>query len=164
MENILTGFKRYFMGRLRSLNGEPSSIAAGVAWGVAVTFTPFVGLHALMAMSIAWISGASVLAAAVGTVVGNPWTFPFIWLAVYYTGRWLMEGRTDVLPAIDFEHVFSQAGRALMNFNFDNFATDVWPVVKVMMVGCIPFCIAAWIISYYIILKMLAKFSPDEKE
>lgn len=160
-------FKRLyvnFMQRLQNLQGSRKSIAAGVAWGVAVTFTPFVGLHALLAMFIAWLSGVSVLAAAIGTVVGNPWTFPFIWIAVYYTGRWFLEGRTDILPAVDFEHIFSQAGRALMSFNFESFGTDIWPVVKIMMVGCLPFCIAVWIISYYIILNTLSKLSADKKD
>lgn len=31
MENILTGFKRHFIERLRSLSGTPSSIAGGAA-------------------------------------------------------------------------------------------------------------------------------------
>lgn len=53
MENILTGFKRHFIERLRSLSGTPSSIAGGAAVGVMVSFTPFVGLHTLLAVVLA---------------------------------------------------------------------------------------------------------------
>lgn len=63
MENILTGFKRHFIERLRSLSGTPSSIAGGAAVGVMVSFTPFVGLHTLLAVVLAWALRFNVLAA-----------------------------------------------------------------------------------------------------
>ena len=145
MENILTGFKRHFIERLRSLSGTPSSIAGGAAVGVMVSFTPFVGLHTLLAVVLAWALRFNVLAAAIGTIAGNPWTFPFIWAAVYYTGRIMLEGSSVMLPHVKFD--------------FSRFFSDIWPVLKPMIVGCVPFCIAAWIISYYIVKNTLDKLT-----
>lgn len=159
MENILTGFKRHFIERLRSLSGTQSSIAGGAAVGVMVSFTPFVGLHTLLAVVLAWALRFNVLAAAIGTIAGNPWTFPFIWAAVYYTGRIMLEGSSVMLPHVNFEHIFQQSAHALMTFDFSRFFSDIWPVLKPMIVGCVPFCIAAWIISYYIVKNTLDKLT-----
>ena len=71
MENILTGFKRHFIERLRSLSGTPSSIAGGAAVGVMVSFTPFVGLHTLLAVVLAWALRFNVLAADVSVYLGR---------------------------------------------------------------------------------------------
>ena len=64
MENILTGFKRHFIERLRSLSGTPSSIAGGAAVGVIVSFTPFVGFHMILAAATAFAGGGFGLGAA----------------------------------------------------------------------------------------------------
>lgn len=164
MENILVNFKQHFMERLRSLRGTPSSIAAGTAMGVMVSFTPFVGLHTLLAIVLAWLFRVNVLAAAIGTIVGNPWTFPFIWAAVYYTGRVMLEGSSVVVMHINFDKIFQQSAHALMSFDFSGFFSDIWPVLKPMIIGCVPFCIAAWIISYYIVENTLNKLTRSKED
>lgn len=161
MENVWYDFKHGFMERLRSLKGSPGSIAAGAATGVMVSFTPFIGLHTLLAIVFAWLIRANVLAAALGTVVGNPWTFPFIWASVYYTGRVLLEGTAAAVMPVNFENIFHAASHALMTFDFSDFLSDVWPVLKPMIIGCVPFCIAAWIISYYIVKNTLDKLTAN---
>ncbi len=41
--------------------GSPYSIAVGVACGVAVSFTPLIGLHFLIAVILAWLLGGTVV-------------------------------------------------------------------------------------------------------
>ncbi len=159
MENI----RKKFVARLKSLKGTPTSIASGVAIGVMVSFTPFIGMHTLLAMVLAWLFRANIVAAALGTIVGNPWTFPFIWTAVYYTGRLILAGEASGAAHIGFEKVFQQSSHALMSFDFSDFFQDVWPVLKPMIVGCVPFCVAAWIISYYIVKRMLEKINNRKR-
>ena len=36
---------------------------------------------------------------AIGTAVGNPWTFPFIWAAIYRTGAFIL-GDVDSAQAL----------------------------------------------------------------
>ncbi len=159
-----SGWRRYakrILLRLSQLGGTPYSIAAGVACGVAVSFTPFVGFHFVLAAATAWLVRGNVLAGALGTAAGNPWTFPFIWVSVLYTGRFLLGeyGRSQ----IEFTKVFEKAMHALITFDFSSFGRDVWPVVWPMMVGCVPFYIAAWAITYYVVKKSLEKIGRFRK-
>lgn len=80
----------YFKHRVGRLPGTPYSIAAGFAFGAAVSFTPFMGLHIAVGAGLAYLFRASMLAAVVGTVVGNPWTFPFIWVGIFKLGNLLL--------------------------------------------------------------------------
>ena len=69
---------KYIRARLQRLPGSPHSIALGFACGVLMSFTPFFGFHILLAMLLAWMMRVSLVASALGTVVGNPLTFPVI--------------------------------------------------------------------------------------
>lgn len=153
------GWKRYgqyILLRLKRLKGTPKEIAAGVACGVAISFTPFVGFHFMLAAITAWFVNGNILASAIGTAAGNPWTFPFIWMAVLYTGRSLLGmGSAAADNHIQFIAVFEKAARALMTFDFRLFISDVWPILWPMIVGCVPFYIVAWFGSYYLVKKAL---------
>lgn len=146
-------YGQYIVAKLSRLGGTPRSIAAGVACGVAISFTPFVGFHFVLAAVTAWIVRGNILASALGTAAGNPWTFPFIWVATLYTGRWFLgEHETG---KVEFVSIFEKAMHALMTFDFSAFAGDVWPIIFPMMVGCIPYYIVAWIVTYYVFKKAL---------
>ncbi|MDH3231800.1 MAG: DUF2062 domain-containing protein, partial [Alphaproteobacteria bacterium] len=73
------GWGRVFMylwHRVGRLHGTPHSISAGFASGAAVSFTPFVGVHFILAALTSWFSRGNIVAGLIGTAVGNPWTFP----------------------------------------------------------------------------------------
>ncbi|KAF0675540.1 DUF2062 domain-containing protein [Profundibacterium mesophilum] len=69
---------RYMGYRLRRLPDPAYKISRGIAAGVFVSFTPFFGLHFLLASGLAWIMGGNILAALLATFFGNPLTFPII--------------------------------------------------------------------------------------
>ncbi len=89
---------RYLMHRLQRLPDTAYGIAAGFACGVAISFTPFIFFHLIIAALLAWLLNANLLASALGTVVGNPWTFPFIWLWIYKLGNWILGNPEESLP------------------------------------------------------------------
>lgn len=161
------GWKRYghyILLKLHRLKGTPPSIAAGLACGVAISFTPFVGFHFVLAALSAWFIRGNILASAIGTAAGNPWTFPFIWLSVLYTGRQIL-GMGDVPSTkVDFLQVFEGAMRSLMTFDFSLFFKDIWPIVWPMMVGCVPFYIVAWVLTYYPVKHALQKVADRHKK
>ncbi len=68
----------YIRKRLHRLPDSPHRIALGFACGAAVSFTPFFGFHIVLAAALGWVLRGNILAAAFGTMVGNPLTFPFI--------------------------------------------------------------------------------------
>ena len=90
----------YIVQRLLRLSDSSYSIAAGFACGAAVSFTPFIGFHILLAIALAHLLRSNVLAAIIGTAVGNPWTFPFIFVLLYRVG-------TAVMPLIGFDDTIS---------------------------------------------------------
>lgn len=152
------GWKRaskYILLRLNRLKGTPKEIASGVACGVAISFTPFVGFHFVLAAVSAWFVRGNILASAIGTAAGNPWTFPFIWVSVLYTGRAMLGGQYDEVGRVKFIGVFQEASHALMTFDFRLFISDVWPILFPMIIGSIPFYIISWFISYYLVKKAL---------
>lgn len=156
--------RQYILLRLNRLKGTPREIAAGLACGVAISFTPFVGFHFVLAAITAWLVRGNILASALGTAAGNPWTFPFIWISVLYTGREIL-GMGDVpTTKIDFLHFFEKGMHALMTFDFSLFLRDIWPILWPMIVGCIPFYIVSWMISYYFFKKALERITLKRQE
>ncbi|MEM8871216.1 MAG: DUF2062 domain-containing protein [Pseudomonadota bacterium] len=87
-----TGWRRafeYFGHRLKRLPDSPHKIALGFSCGVFVSFSPLFGLHFLYAGLCALIVRGNVLAAFIGTFVGNPLTFPIFATASLGLGRWM---------------------------------------------------------------------------
>lgn len=80
---------RYVQHRLVRIKDTTSSIARGMAFGAAVSCAPVPGTHIFTAALLSWMTRSSVLASVVGTLVGNPWTFPFMWWAAYKLGDWM---------------------------------------------------------------------------
>ncbi len=109
------GFRRaaqYVGYRLRRLPDAPHRIARGVFAGVLVSFTPLFGLHFLVAAGLAWLMRGNILAALLGTFVGNPVTFPLIAVTSVETGHWLL-GIDVSLSFLSIVAAFSNAAAEL---------------------------------------------------
>ena len=84
--------KKYISLSIKRIKGTPQALSLGLATGIAISFTPFIGLHALLAIFISWVVGGSMAAALIGTLFGNPWTFPFIWYLTFEIGQFINYG------------------------------------------------------------------------
>jgi uncharacterized protein (DUF2062 family) len=94
------GMKRamiYQWRRLTRITATPHQIALGLAIGIFMGFSPFVGLHMVTAAFICLFSGGSVLAAALGTMVCNPISCPIMLISDYKLGT-LFFGDAGHLP------------------------------------------------------------------
>jgi len=91
----------YLRKRLHRLPDSPHRIALGFACGAVASFTPFFGFHIVLAAALAWLLRGNILAAAFGTMVGNPLTFPFIAAFSLETG-WRILGTGRLSPESDF--------------------------------------------------------------
>jgi len=148
----------YIWHRVGRLHGTPHSIAGGFAAGAAISFTPFVGSHFVLAALIAWATRSNIVAGLLGTAVGNPWTFPFIWLWIYELGHRMGVGR-DLVVEPDFVSIFtdlpSVVAKVLISFDLDSaYFDNVWSVLWPMMVGSIPTFVLVWL-AFYLFLKPL---------
>ena len=154
---LLWAFNQIFSKRILRLNATPHAIAAGLAAGVFVSFTPLIGVHFVLAFVIAYIIAGNMLAAAAGTFIGNPITFPIIWSASLEIGRAILRGRLDDLDDIKISHV---EPKEFALFDIVN----IWePLIKPMLVGGIPlglmvatpiYFIARWSIIKYRVSRM----------
>jgi len=154
------GLKRsvkYVVKRLARLSSSPHAIAVGVASGVACSFTPFLGFHFLLAILLAKILRGNILAAMLGTFVGNPVTFPFIFASTYKAGKYLLSfGEVHARELADVEEKGEAiAGRWIFTSGFE----AVWPVVKTMAVGAIPLGALAFLICYFAARGFLASIA-----
>lgn len=81
------GFFRKAYVRFVKMRGEPREIARGLAIGIMVGMTPFLGFHTIAAVFVAAIWKSSKIAAAVGVFVTNPLTAPLIYPVTYMVGK-----------------------------------------------------------------------------
>ena len=78
MKKILR-FIKLQQTKLIRIKDFPESVAIGVAWGVAVSFTPLLGMHLIMSICT-WIMRGNIIAATVGTMVVTHGHSPFFFL------------------------------------------------------------------------------------
>ena len=159
------GFRRsmtYVWHRVGRLHGTPHSIAGGFAAGAAISFTPFVGGHFVLAILFSWATRSNFVAGLLGTAVGNPWTFPFIWIWTYELGRRMGAGN-ELASAPDFVGIFtdlpSVVVKALISFDLDSaYFENVWAVLWPMMVGSIPTFVLVWLACYLFLKPLVATY------
>ena len=106
----------YLRYRMRRIPDSPHRIARGVFSGVFVTFTPFFGLHFLMAAGLAMAIRGNVLAALLATFFGNPVTFVPIGTISMNVGGFIL-GQP--------ESAALESGRSIVGKFFDAWA-DLW--------------------------------------
>lgn len=152
---------RYLWHRVLRLHGTPYSIAAGIACGAAVSFTPLVGGHFVLAALAAWLIGGNIVAGLIGTAVGNPWTFPFIWLWTFKLGSGMVGAPSGAGSAVqpNFAEVFADLIEALLRFELGAaFFHKFWMVWWPMMVGSVPSMIMVWLATYLMLRPVVAAY------
>ena len=124
--------------------GTPYAIAAGFAFGAAVSVTPFMGFHIALGALCAYLARASVLASVIGTVVGNPWTFPFIWVGIFKLGNILLGASAEELQTT--------------RLTFSYLLANPWDVFLPMSVGGIVLSVPVWLAFYFPMRKAVATY------
>lgn len=148
------GWKRtyhYYRHRVFRTGDSTYKITAGLATGVAVSWTPFYGTHFAQAMFFSWCLRASMIAGFIGTIWGNPWTFSFIFWLAYKLGvticGWFGLNDFIALPAsfnldyfIDnpadfFTYLFSHPLKLLLPITLGGYLCGIlsWPVAYALL-------------------------------
>ena len=141
---------RYLAMRLKRMPGTPHAIAAGLAAGVAVALTPFLGGHLLLAFGLAYLTGGNMLAAAIGSLASNPWTLPLILAGTYRLGCLVLglpPHGVHLLARLDLAALLGQVGLLL------------WP----MAVGSVPLAAAAWVATYLPLVRVVAAAREERR-
>lgn len=132
----------YLRHRIVRLPDTPHRIAAGVASGVAASITPLLGFHFLLAGFIAWAARGNIIASAIGTAIGNPWTFPFIWVITYKLGSKLLGLETHK--------------GAVQGLSWDMLFTHPTGLLGPMLLGALPLALLSWFLTYFVLKRFIA--------
>ena len=139
MKNLFRIIKlqRYKITKIKDF---PEAVSVGMAWGAAVSFTPLLGFHLIICYLGTWLMRGNLIAATVGTIIGNPWTFPFIFYLDYKIGT------TIFLNSVDY-YEFK------ISFFVENFEALFYPT----LLGSIPIALFVWFVTYNICKNFLIK-------
>jgi uncharacterized protein len=142
----------YYLKRILRLSGSPRAIAMGAAVGAAMAFTPFLGFHLILTFLIAWPLRGNMIAGAIGTCVGNPLTYPFIWASTYELGHILLRQESHHVPV--------RLGEHLLHKSWD----QLGPIIEPMTIGSIPLGLACGAIVYLVVYKAVSAYRESRRE
>ena len=149
----------YVKHRVRRLPDTPERIARGIGAGVFTTFTPFYGLHFVVAAIVAKLCRGNILAALMGTFFGNPLTYVPIGLISLKMGHFILGTNFDDRAHRSFGGKFVDAADDLKDNFFALFTerTADWHGLSVfyhevffpyLIGGLLPGMVAGLVASY----------------
>ena len=131
----------YFLKLIR-VKDSIDKLAVGFACGSMVSFTPFIGLHFLLAVFFAYLLRGNIVASLIGTFVGNPFTFPFIWIFIYKVGNIFFKNDKNFSLEFTFRSLFDQG----------------YDILIPMLIGSLIVSIPVWFISYFTVKILMSSF------
>ena len=143
----VTRFISYYKLKLARLPASPHAIAAGFACGSMVSFTPLLGLHFLLAIVFAYIIRGNYVAALLGTIVGNPITFPLIWGLIYKVGAFVTSTKQKEL-----NH----------EINIDMIITQTYEIFLPMLLGGAILAIPVWLLTYLLTHSFVSSYKKSK--
>ncbi len=157
----------YYAKRILRLSATPYAIAAGCAIGAFVSFTPFIGFHIVISIALAWLIRGNFIAAAIGTSLGNPLTFPLIWASTYQLGHTILHGEQALqLPSFDpllsSEISIDALWRSIQTLW--RLIQTLWPMIKTMSIGALPLGFLAGLVIYAIVYKSVAAYQANRRK
>lgn len=138
----------YYFYRLVRLSDTTHQISAGLANGVAVSFSPIMGTHFIQSLILCLVMRANIFAAFIGTAAGNPWTLPFIWWVSYQTGKFvagIFGWQAKPLP----DHEIGLAALREMLFH------QPMDLIVPWMIGGYLIAVIIWFPSYYLFYGLI---------
>ena len=130
---------KYIWHRLVRINDGEHPIALALAFGAAASASPYLGTHFITAALLAWVFGGNIIASTIGTWVGNPFTFPFIWMMTFNTGSLLTGSDAESKDVSSFS--FS----AILDAPYD----ALQPIIVPMTLGSLPIGLFLGVMTYF---------------
>ena len=131
----------YFLKLIR-VKDSKDKLAIGFACGSMVSFSPFIGFHFFLAVIFAYILRGNIVASLIGTFVGNPFTFPFIWIFIYKVGNIFFKNDQNFSLELTFQSLFNQG----------------YDILIPMIIGSLIVSIPIWFISYFTVKFLMTSF------
>ncbi|MCD2171956.1 DUF2062 domain-containing protein [Rhizobium sp. C4] len=135
---------RYQLLKFVRIRATPHAIGIGVAVGIFSAFLPLVGVHMALAAALAWALGGNMIAGVASTIlVGNPFTYPFIWAAAWETGQMILGSKAKSMGTIHLHELIHKLS-----------LSELWaPILKPLLLGSIPLGIAGGLVGYFVMVQ-----------
>lgn len=139
--------------RLLAIDDPPERTALAFSIGIFIAFSPFLGLHTILATLLAFLFRFNKVAIYTGTFVNNPiLTLVPIILASYATGAFLM-GRPLALPPEGLELL--KAPHLLTGAYWQKLFLHSWDVLLPFTVGGLVLSVVCSLAAYPLTLRLL---------
>ena len=139
---------RYQFLEMLGRHEEPERVAASFAIGVAIAFTPLIGLHLVMALVIAVVLRLNKLDVFLGTLVVNPLTLGPVSAAALPIGGLVVRARQEAVTHMPWgdllrPSLWAQAGPAMKTIGIQ------WGV------GMFTFSVVFGALTYLVLVRVL---------
>ncbi len=138
--------------RLIRISDTPHSIALGFSIGVFASFNPMIGVHIIIALFLSWVLQANYFSAILGTFIGNPLTYPLIWIVSLYIG-------SIFVPVKDF----NLSNLAETSFYSLEFLLNVRPFIPSFLIGGLLVGLATAFLSYFCVKKLIIFYRKKKR-
>ena len=155
----------YFRDKFRAIfqvKESPHRVALAFAFGVFMGISPFLGLHYIGGIFLAWLFRLNRLVAIIGISVNNPWTIvPISTFAVWLGAKLL--GIKHVLPEVDWTNIslINIISRLKDLETFIALIEKLLPLIASFFVGSFIICTISAIASYFIVQILVNKYRKD---
>jgi uncharacterized protein (DUF2062 family) len=139
--------------RLLALDDPPERTALAFSLGVFIAFSPFIGLHTIMATAVAFIFRFNKIAVYSGTFVNNPFlTLVPIIVASYAIGAFIL-GRPLQIPAAGMELL--KHPHLLTADYYRKLFRESWDIVWPFTIGGMILSVVCSLIAYPVTSSLL---------
>jgi len=146
--------KRYVRERLRGLvqfDEPPRRLAAAFALGIFIAFSPWLGLHIISAVALAWLFRLNKVVVITASLLNNPWTIVPMYVFCLWSGI-RITGQDASLPEIAWDRL-----------GFSDIFTVLKPFLLPFIAGTIVVGAIAAVISYVIFAWAVKRYRRSEK-
>ncbi|MBI5694226.1 MAG: DUF2062 domain-containing protein [Nitrospirae bacterium] len=143
------------------LDETPHLLAKSFAAGVFIAFTPFIGLHILSALVVAWAFRLNKVVTLTGTMVCNPWTIAFIFIGPTWLTVMAMRHVGMDVPPLNYDTVSGHFMFVLESYSvwqarfWVEFLQEFKPYIAAVLVGTTLAGAAAAFASYFAAVKWI---------
>ena len=149
MNDEKKGGFRGFLRQLLHLGDSPERTALAFSIGVFLSFSPFIGLHTILGLGIAFLFKLNRLAVLLGVFVNTPWTFAPVASFGTAVGFYAL-GTESRFSASPWDSMFSRSFWRQM-------FSDVEHVLLPFFVGNLILSFLAALISYLVVRRILLR-------
>ena len=139
--------------RFLKIRGHPREIALGLALGLFIAMSPFMGVQTAMAVCLAALFKWNKISAAIGVWLSNPLTAPVIYSATWFVGSKI----TGITLTDNMLQTFSfKATLQLLH--------KTPAILSTLTIGGMILVIPAAIVTYYIAFGIVKKNQEEVRE